>query len=125
MCDYQMLTEKEEALMRCFWAACRPITVKELREMQPEPLPHVNTVATFVKLMENKGYLTHEAIGNSFIYSPAVSPEQYASIALDKVVKRYFNGSIKQLLSFLADTGTLSDDDMWDLMNQMRQARRK
>lgn len=121
----QLLTEKEESLMRCFWDAGRPLSVRELREMQPEPLPHVNTVATFVKLMENKGYLTHQSLGNSFVYSPAVSPEQYASEALKLTVDRYFGGSVKNLLSLLAKEGRLSDDDMWELMNQMRQLRRQ
>ena len=57
------LTEKEEEIMRKLWTKDEMIA-REVWEMYPEPRPHFNTVATFLRILENKGWVNHRPIGN-------------------------------------------------------------
>lgn len=110
--------------MNMFWDQ-GPMFVKDLIERFPDPKPHFNTVSTFVRLMEKKGYVAHEKLGNSFRYSPNISRDDYSAIALNEVLKRYFNGSAKLLISALVKEARFTDDEIWELMSQLRQARKE
>ena len=61
------LTAKEEEIMRFFWEK-GPMFVKQLVELYEEPRPHFNTLSTIVRGLEEKGYLSHTAYGNSYQY---------------------------------------------------------
>ena len=51
--------------MGMFWSH-GDMFVREVVERFDEPRPHFNTVATFVRGLEAKGFLRHERLGNSF-----------------------------------------------------------
>src|SRR4051812_26592772 len=53
-----------------------------------------NTVQTLMRLMEDKGLVTHEVVGRAFIYSPGYSREQSAARFLDRV----FDGAASELV---------------------------
>ena len=69
------LTEKEAEVMGILWKE-GALTVREIRERYEEPLPHVNTVSTIVRILEEKGFVGHKAEGKSFRYFPAVEKEE-------------------------------------------------
>lgn len=109
--------------MELFWNR-GPLFVRELIGLLPDPKPHFNTVSTFVRILEQKGYVEHEKIGNSFRYAPAVTKEQYVGIAVADTVGQYFGGSAKELIMYLLRHEQLSDDDVWDIMDELRQSRK-
>lgn len=59
------LTAKEEEIMGFFWEK-GPMFVKQLVELYEEPRPHFNTLSTIVRGLEDKGYLSHTAFGNTY-----------------------------------------------------------
>ena len=61
------LTAKEEEIMGFFWEK-GPMFVKQLVELYEEPRPHFNTLSTIVRGLEDKGYLSHTAFGNTYQY---------------------------------------------------------
>ena len=58
------LTKKEEELMQIFWER-GPMFVKDIVPLYDEPKPHFNTISTMVRTLESKGFLDHEAFGNT------------------------------------------------------------
>ena len=60
------LTAKEEEIMGFFWEK-GPMFVKQLVELYEEPRPHFNTLSTIVRGLEEKGYLSHTAFGNTYL----------------------------------------------------------
>lgn len=113
------LTEKEEELMRHFWEH-GPMFVRELIDLLPEPKPHFNTVSTFVRLMEQKGFLGHETLGNSYRYFPLVSRREYSREVLRGVVGRYFNNSLHGVISALVGEENLTDAQIDELVNMVK-----
>ena len=51
--------------------------VKQLVELYEEPRPHFNTLSTIVRGLEEKGYLSHTAFGNTYQYHAIVSEEEF------------------------------------------------
>jgi predicted transcriptional regulator len=51
--------------------------IKEVVAELPKPKPHYNTVSTVSRKMEDKGFINHEAFGNTHRYYPNISKEDY------------------------------------------------
>lgn len=118
MSNLKRLTPKEEEIMSCFWQY-GPLFVRELLEKLPEPKPHFNTVSTFVRGLEAKGWLTHEQIGNSYRYSPAVDVAEYRDKSLRGLVNRFFGRSYVSFVSSLVKEEKISTDDLRALIEQI------
>ncbi|HBI58832.1 MAG: BlaI/MecI/CopY family transcriptional regulator [Duncaniella sp.] len=118
------LTEKEEELMQFFWDN-GPLFVREIVGMYPEPRPHFNTVSTFVRMLEGKGFVGHETVGNSNRYHAVVSREDYSGMTLRGVVDRYFGSSLTGVVSTLFKQEKLSDEEVTDLISRVLAARNK
>lgn len=100
--EIKELTRAEEQIMQVLWQLKKAF-VKEVIEALPEPKPAYNTVSTFVRILETKGFVDHEAFGKSHEYFPIVSKEQYQSFATDKLLSGYFDNSIKHMFSYFVN----------------------
>lgn len=113
------LTEKEEEIMKCFWDK-GPMYVRDIIDLLPDPKPHFNTVSTFVRLLEQKGFVGHERTGNSYRYFPVVNREDYSASALNNIIERYFDSSVMNVVSALVRDKNLSDDEVGELINLVK-----
>lgn len=110
------LSPKEEEIMACFWQH-GPMFVREVREMLDEPKPHFNTISTFVRGLESKGWLAHEVVGNSHRYYPVVDSTEYRDKSLGGIVDRFFGRSYLRFVSTLVEEEKISPDDLRELLN--------
>lgn len=116
--DMKKLTEREEELMTLLWDN-GPMFVREIIDRMPEPKPHFNTVSTFVRLLESKGFVTHSKFGGSYRYEAAMSRDDFSRSTLRDVVDRYFGSSIKASVSALVENEKLSDDEIRELIEMV------
>ena len=116
--DKDKLTDKEEETMLLIWEY-GPCAVKELLEHFPDPKPHINTLSTFVRTLEQKGYVGHEQGRNGGFNYFALKPKaDYRRGALGKMVKRYF-GSAFTLVSNLVESEELDADQLRELLDMV------
>ena len=94
------LTKAEEQVMLILWELKEAIVKDVIDKMEP-PKPAYNTVSTVIRVLEGKGFVDHKAIGNTHVYYPIISEEQYKHFAFDKVMNNYFENSYESLVSFL------------------------
>lgn len=112
------LTAKEEEIMGFFWEK-GPLFVKELLEFYTPPKPHFNTLSTIVRGLEEKGFLTHKAFGNTYQYYAQISEEDFRSTTLKGIVKKYFNNSFLGVVSSLVKDEDVSIDDLKKLIQEV------
>ena len=112
------LTAKEEELMGFFWDK-GPLFVKQLLEFYDEPKPHFNTLSTIVRGLEEKGYLTHTAYGNTYQYVALVSEEAFRNSTLRNVVSKYFDNSFLGAFSTLVREETISLEELKRLVAEV------
>jgi BlaI family penicillinase repressor len=97
--EIKELTKAEEQLMQVLWDLKKAF-VKEVIEQLPIPKPAYNTVSTFIRILETKGFIDHIAFGKSHQYYPIVSKEEYKSFATDKLMNGYFENSVESMFSY-------------------------
>ena len=122
--DRRELTDKEEALMRIFWER-GPLFVREIVELYPEPKPHFNTISTFVRGLEAKGYVAHEAFGNTYRYYAVSKMEDFRRRSLGNVIKSYFNNSYLGVVSSLVEDEKLSIDELRELIDRVEKGNKQ
>lgn len=93
--------------MKMLWNR-EPMFVREMLELYPEPKPHFNTVSTLVRLMEQKGFVGHEAFGNSYRHFSCITEAEYSRSALRNIIARYFKNSMKNVVSALVEDEKLT-----------------
>ena len=112
----KQLTEKEEEVMRKLWTKDEMIA-REVWELYPEPRPHFNTVLTFLRILEQKGWVKHRTIGNTNLYTAIVSKEEVGKNSLKTLIKNFFNGSAAGMVNALLKDEKLSDDEIKELID--------
>ena len=113
------LTRAEMDVMNVLWDASHALTVNEIVDGYAEPKPAYTTVATFLKILEAKGYVEHRKkleTGRTFYYSPMLSREKYVTHVVNDVKDTLFGSSAKSFCSFLIQNEELSDEDLHEIM---------
>jgi predicted transcriptional regulator len=115
----QKLTKKEEELMQMFWEH-GPMFVKDIVPLYDEPKQHFNTISTMVRTLESKGFVEHEAFGNTYRYRPIISQEEFSKGVLGNVVTRYFENSYRQVVSALIEEEKISIEELEELIRKVQ-----
>ncbi len=118
------LTKAEEQVMLILWEIKEGL-VKEVIEKMTPPKPAYNTVSTVIRVLENKGFIDHKAIGNTHIYFPLISEEQYKHFAFDKVMNNYFENNYQSLVSFLVKEKNMDMDELDELIKMAETLKNK
>lgn len=115
----QKLTNKEEELMQLFWQH-GPMFVRDILPLYDDPKPHFNTISTMVRTLETKGFIDHEAFGNTYRYRPIISQEEFSKGVLGNVVTRYFENSYQQVVSALIKEEKISIEELEELIRKVQ-----
>jgi len=113
------LTKAEEEVMQLFWAN-GPNTVSKLMKLMPNPKPAQTTISSFVRILEKKGFVGHKSFGRTFEYFPIITQSEYSKFSLKSLVGNYFNGSMSQLVSFIAKEEDLSLSEISELIESSK-----
>jgi BlaI family penicillinase repressor len=111
----QKLTNKEEEIMHILWKLEKAF-VKEVMAEITEEQPHYNTLSTIVRNLEEKGYVSHNAFGNTHQYFPIISKEDYRKRFMNTAIDNYFNSSYKNMVSFFAKEEKISAQELREIL---------
>lgn len=112
----QTLTEKESIIMHMLWEH-GPMFVREMVELYPEPRPHVNTVATLVRILEDKGYVSHEVLGTSHRFFAVAKKNDFRDRSFARIIRDYFDNSYKSAVSALAEEEKISVEELREIID--------
>jgi predicted transcriptional regulator len=120
--DMEPLTPQEEQLMLYVWDF-GPGFVKDYRDRYPDPKPPYTTVATIIKKLEAKGYLSSRLYGNTYEYRPEIHPEHYKRYYVSEIVNQFFSNSYKEMVTFFAQEEKLSEQDLEEIIQLIKNRR--
>jgi BlaI family transcriptional regulator, penicillinase repressor len=112
------LTRAEEEVMQVLWKIKKGF-VKEILEHFNDPKPAYNTVSTIVRILQEKGFVSHIAYGRTHEYFPVVSKDEYSKSHLSSFVNDYFSNSFEKMVSFFAKEKGISVKEMEEIMKIM------
>ena len=89
--------------------------------------PSDSTVRTLLRILEEKGHLTHREDGPRYLYSPTQSRRKASRSALKRVVETFFDNSLADAVAALVDSGKdkLSDEDLDRIEKLVREAKKR
>jgi predicted transcriptional regulator len=110
----EKLTRAEEPIMHVIWKLQKAF-VKDVIEALPQPRPPYNTVSSVVRILEEKGMISHISYGKTHQYFPLVSKVEYRGSLFRIVLSDYFDGSYKTLVSQMMSDEKLNTDEVIEL----------
>ena len=116
------LTKVEFDVMNILWDIHGGACAWDILERYEDPKPAYTTIATFVKILINKGFLAAEKAGNGtrlFIYRPLLSKDEYTRRVMKDVKDNFFGGSASSFLSFFVREEQMSDDEIQKLFEMI------
>ena len=107
-----VLTDGEARLMQVLWDR-QQATVAEVASgvKSKQPLNY-STVQTMLRILESKGYVTHDKVGRAFVYRPVVDRGQIRRRALSHLLSRLFDNSPSLLLHNILEDGRIDADEL-------------
>lgn len=120
----EKLSSQEEELMQVIWQFGEGSVKTFLQEM-PEPKPPYTTLASTVKNLEKKGFVNSRLLGNTYIYSSAVSEEVYKNTFMQGFIHHYFNNSYKEMVNFFVQQKKLKSKDLQDIIEMIENQNKK
>ncbi len=114
----EKLTRQEEDVMQAIWHTGEGAVKSFLEAMHP-PLPPYTTVASTVKNLEKKGFVTSRLLGNTYLYTPLISSEAYKQQFMQGFVQHYFNNSYKEMVNFFVDSKKLKPNELKEIIDMI------
>ena len=118
------LTKVEFEVMNILWDLPKGVCAWDILEHCEEAKPAYTTIATYLKVLYEKGYLDFHKVdgqGKTHRYVPLVTRAEYTRRTMQEVKKNFFGGSVKHMLSYFVEEENLSADEVKDLLSLVEQ----
>ena len=129
MADPAKLSRRERQIMEIVYANSqegRGVSANDVLARMADP-PTRTSIRTFLRILEQKGHLTHGLEGREFVYRPVVPREKVGPRALRSVLHAFFGNSLPQALAaYFADPESeLSAEELKELRTLVREAKER
>lgn len=119
------LSKREQQIMEIVYRRGQ-VTANELTAELPGN-PSNSTVRTLLRILEEKGQLSHSVENGRFVYHPTEPGQTAAKTELSKIVRLFFRGSVSQTVAALIQESEakLSQDELSELESLIAKAKRE
>lgn len=118
------LTKVEFQVMSILWDINHSACAWDIIERWEEPKPAYTTIATYLKMLYERGYVDffkNKGEGKTHMYVAKIGRAEYTRRTMQEVKKNFFDGSIKSMFSFFVKEENLSADDIRELLGMLEE----
>lgn len=116
------LSPLESSVMRVLWEH-RTATADDVRgALAADQLLQDSTVRTILRRLETKGYVTHVLDGRTYVFSPRIESSNVAADAVRRIIDRFCEGSVENLLVGMVDDELVSPQKLKQLADRISRA---
>jgi BlaI family transcriptional regulator, penicillinase repressor len=116
------LTDAEARVMAVLWESHTASVADVVRALSKRRAVSYSTVQTILRILETKGYVTHDKVARAFIYRPLVDEHQARRRALRHLVSRLFKGSPSLLVLNVLEDERIDPDELRQLKKLIEDA---
>jgi BlaI family penicillinase repressor len=119
------LSRRERQIMDLLFQHGRA-TAADVQQALPDP-PSYSTVRALLRILEDKGHVTHHQDGARYVYAPRLDREKARRSALRHLVETFFEGSAEQAMAALIGThgARLADEELARMAELIEKARKE
>jgi len=119
------LTPLEKLIMDYVWAEPRSTAEMCRAGVARRRALKDSTIRTILRNLEEKGYVTHEVSGRTFVYRAVETPRNVAVEAARQLIDRFCGGSVEELLVGLVDNQVLQPKQLRRLAEKIASRKEK
>jgi predicted transcriptional regulator len=123
--DLNGLTRRERQIMDSLYRRGRATAATIMRDLPGTP--HLSTVRTQLRVLEDKGHVRHDEEGLRYVYMPALPRGAVRKSALKHLVETFFDGSAEKVIAAVlgAEGSRLSAQELDRIADLVRRARKE
>ena len=118
------VTDAELDVLEALWADAPAAAADIAERLRARKDWSAQTIKTLLARLVEKGVVAHEPDGRRYLYRPTIARADYARRATRSFVDRLFDGSPASLVANLAGDKRLSDAEISELENLIRELKR-
>lgn len=115
------ISESELEIMKSLWEKSPQNAAELLDSVRREIDWEATTVRTLLQRLVEKGAVRQDGKRRSYTYTPAVSADEYRGASLRRMMEKMFNSSPMEMLCFFVRQEKLSDSEIAELENILRE----
>lgn len=118
------LTRLEFDVMNILWDLDRPACAWDVLNEWTEPKVAYTTVATYLKVLYEKGYVDYhknKGEGKTHMFVPLVSRAEYTRRTMQEVKKNFFGGNLKSMFSYFVREENLTPEEIQELLSAINE----
>lgn len=122
------VTSSEWYVMECLWREEPKTLMQIVAELKEEQGWAKSTCATMLKRMEEKNLIKHEEQGRTKYFYANAKRDEIAGRETRNFLDRIYHGSVGMMVSALVDTNELSEKDieeLHDILKELKQEKHK
>jgi BlaI family transcriptional regulator, penicillinase repressor len=125
MTTAKSLSRRERQIMDIIYEM-REASALQVLEHLPSP-PSYSAVRALLRVLEQKGHLTHRQDGPRYVYAPLLPRDKARRSALRDLLQTFFDNSTEDAVAALLDLSedSLSEEDYRRLLALVRKARKE
>lgn len=123
--DHAALTRRERQVMDILYKRGKATVSEVLGDLAGSP--HYSTVRTQLRVLEEKGHITHEEEGVRYVYMPAMPRRAARKSALRHLVDTFFDGSAEQVVAAVlgGEGARLSEEELDRIAELIEKAKKE
>jgi BlaI family penicillinase repressor len=114
------ISEAELEIMEALWRRAPRTAAEVADDVSSDKDWSLQTVKTMLARLRDKGAIDHVKDGRRFLYSPLIARKDYVNGESQRFVDRLFGGKIMPLVAHLAERDALSDTDIEEIEQLIR-----
>ena len=118
------LTKVEFQVMSILWDINHSACAWDILERYPEPKPAYTTIATYLKVLYEKGYVDYfkqKGEGKTHRYVAKVTRVEYTRQTMQEVKRDFFGGSLKSMFSYFIEEESLDVEEIKEMLNLIKE----
>lgn len=115
------LTNSEMQVMDALWKLPDGGCVHDIIAHYPEPKPAYTTISTFLKILQNKGFVSYKKLsGKTYTFFPLLTKDEYTATVVKNVKNSFFGGSSSSFVKYFVEKENLSENEINELIEIIR-----
>lgn len=116
------LTDAETRVMSVLWQRGTATVGDAVAALRKKRAVSYSTVQTILRILENKGYVSHDKVARAFVYRPLIDERQARHRATRHLLSRLFNGSASLLVLNVLDDESLDPAELQRVKKAIEEA---
>ena len=118
-------TSTELRILNSLWQLGEATVDQIVNSFPPRKRPNYKTTQTFLRIMEQKGFVKHAVLGRVFVFKAIVSKESIDRQSVKVLLTQNFGGSARGLLINLLESDAIAASDLEAIEHKIQEYRNR